>query len=351
MTTSVDQLLDALQTCGQPWWEDTPIELVETMLGFVFQRLTNDKGTVAQELSFIRERVAAVRQAGASETALQSIEEALAQVRRNLGRGPFLTDVQQVVGNLLPVMMCYLVPPKVKGGKDLKWQFSTEELGLRAIEWFRTLYQPIDPNEGMSQSSHPKDIVPLDKLPQWCHHPACPHVTAPTGPWFSVTVPNGPRNDRPKLKQCSRCQEATYCSPECQRAHWKVHKPACQVFASAKEVEKLYRTHGEYQSMLCGYAADAGSSQKRGAVHFVFEEDSVATLHAMANADEFLRSVRQVSEGESTGCFGWAFGGQSVRRLCWTACRDSSAQRARATALWPLSLLQPRACPGHFVLC
>jgi hypothetical protein len=28
---------------------------------------------------------------------------------------------------------------------------------------------------------------------------------------------------------CSRCLSAVYCSPACQRAHWRTHKPACQV--------------------------------------------------------------------------------------------------------------------------
>ncbi|KAI0699492.1 hypothetical protein C8T65DRAFT_812518 [Cerioporus squamosus] len=32
------------------------------------------------------------------------------------------------------------------------------------------------------------------------------------------------------LKKCSGCHGATgvYCSPECQKAHWKVHKPMCR---------------------------------------------------------------------------------------------------------------------------
>ncbi|KAG8739258.1 hypothetical protein FRC11_000805 [Ceratobasidium sp. 423] len=32
---------------------------------------------------------------------------------------------------------------------------------------------------------------------------------------------------KPKLSACSRCKEARYCSVECQRQHWKVHKKDC----------------------------------------------------------------------------------------------------------------------------
>ncbi len=31
----------------------------------------------------------------------------------------------------------------------------------------------------------------------------------------------------PALCLCSRCQVTRYCSPVCQKAHWKIHKDAC----------------------------------------------------------------------------------------------------------------------------
>ncbi|TFK66417.1 hypothetical protein BDN72DRAFT_961794 [Pluteus cervinus] len=33
-----------------------------------------------------------------------------------------------------------------------------------------------------------------------------------------------------QLKNCARCKVARYCSVECQRKHWKAHKPTCQSF-------------------------------------------------------------------------------------------------------------------------
>ncbi|KAL6761550.1 hypothetical protein V8C86DRAFT_2531593 [Haematococcus lacustris] len=35
------------------------------------------------------------------------------------------------------------------------------------------------------------------------------------------------------LFRCSRCREVTYCSPACQKKHWKAHKAACHVPADA----------------------------------------------------------------------------------------------------------------------
>ncbi|KAJ7129322.1 hypothetical protein C8R44DRAFT_75213 [Mycena epipterygia] len=31
----------------------------------------------------------------------------------------------------------------------------------------------------------------------------------------------------PKLRKCARCHVARYCSPECQKNDWKLHKPVC----------------------------------------------------------------------------------------------------------------------------
>ena len=39
--------------------------------------------------------------------------------------------------------------------------------------------------------------------------------------------------DRPKPLRCSRCKAAYYCNQECQRAHWRAHKPHCTAAAAA----------------------------------------------------------------------------------------------------------------------
>ncbi|EGO26200.1 hypothetical protein SERLADRAFT_463000 [Serpula lacrymans var. lacrymans S7.9] len=44
---------------------------------------------------------------------------------------------------------------------------------------------------------------------------------------------------RVQLKVCSRCKQARYCSPQCQKAHWRTeHKKECEVvgLAPAKDI-------------------------------------------------------------------------------------------------------------------
>ena len=53
-----------------------------------------------------------------------------------------------------------------------------------------------------------------------CNNPEC-------------SVSNG-RVERSKTKYCSRCRRLTYCSRECQEAHWMTHKPFCDKCAARK---------------------------------------------------------------------------------------------------------------------
>ena len=36
-----------------------------------------------------------------------------------------------------------------------------------------------------------------------------------------------------KLPQCSQCAQAYYCNADCQRKHWRKHKPVCQAAVAA----------------------------------------------------------------------------------------------------------------------
>ncbi|KAG1750547.1 ankyrin repeat-containing domain protein [Suillus paluster] len=51
------------------------------------------------------------------------------------------------------------------------------------------------------------------------------------------------------LKQCGRCHTVRYCSSDCQRMHWKTHKPLCQPFSTSTTVT-LKPTYGDFSSAI-----------------------------------------------------------------------------------------------------
>ena len=44
------------------------------------------------------------------------------------------------------------------------------------------------------------------------------------------------------MKKCARCQEVTYCSRDCQRGDWKVHKVTCRAVHTVTSTGGLRHT-------------------------------------------------------------------------------------------------------------
>jgi len=61
-------------------------------------------------------------------------------------------------------------------------------------------------------------------VPLCCNHPVCANISRT----LEVSLVSG------HSTKCSGCRVARYCCRECQKQHWKQHKPVCQALAAAR---------------------------------------------------------------------------------------------------------------------
>ena len=60
------------------------------------------------------------------------------------------------------------------------------------------------------------------------------------------------RSGKTKLQKCSKCNSVRYCSKECQKTHWAIHKALCkeivkrQAIADAARLNEVYDTALDY---------------------------------------------------------------------------------------------------------
>ena len=81
--------------------------------------------------------------------------------------------------------------------------------------------------------------------------------------------------------RCSACREAVYCSKECQRAHWSVHKKQCKIAKLFRLAFELTRDDKEINTVVKESAqckSNVDNVAQRRAV--VFDFPDVATLEA-----------------------------------------------------------------------
>ena len=88
-----------------------------------------------------------------------------------------------------------------------------------------------------------------------------PHATGGTASQAAVVVPEAKRycwhcriihdDVAVKLKVCTRCKTARYCSIDCQRKDWKSHKDPCGVFKKLRAKPTLPLSYSFISRMVC----------------------------------------------------------------------------------------------------
>ncbi|CAL1697555.1 unnamed protein product [Somion occarium] len=84
----------------------------------------------------------------------------------------------------------------------------------------------------------------------------------------------GGREPQVTLFRCSGCKHIYYCSKECQKTNWKVHKEACKEAAAAKATDwiKFRESPIPANNTLLAHALGLYRDPSRGHTHIVFRE-------------------------------------------------------------------------------
>jgi len=51
------------------------------------------------------------------------------------------------------------------------------------------------------------------------------------------------------LRKCSTCTTVKYCSRDCQKSHWKAHKPVCRILAGFANADDMHQYHMVYSDI------------------------------------------------------------------------------------------------------
>lgn len=110
--------------------------------------------------------------------------------------------------------------------------------------------------------------------------------------------------DGEKLHLCSACKTIRYCSPECQKSAWKIHKIECKKLVGMKKIgdrvefvtTKLMETWGTDVSMFKKYCKIRGVSLKRSV--FTIPYDEIVDIHNTTDIKEIIDATNKWMQKE-----------------------------------------------------
>lgn len=105
-----------------------------------------------------------------------------------------------------------------------------------------------------------------------------------------------------KFKTCGKCRVSHYCSPECQKAHWKNHKMYCEQLGSKRDIKQWIHLTNAFiearKEKLREYAKILSKTVDK--VAFLLHFDSITvSIHEPV---EFLGQMLKIWDDESLKC-------------------------------------------------
>lgn len=108
-----------------------------------------------------------------------------------------------------------------------------------------------------------------------------------------------PAKDGEKLKLCANCGTARYCSTECQKKGWKLHKPECEKITGMKKVadrvqyvtKKLIESWNNDISRFKHYCRYKGVSLKRSVFTVLF--DDIIDIHDTTDVKQCVEAINK----------------------------------------------------------
>ena len=119
-----------------------------------------------------------------------------------------------------------------------------------------------------------------------------------------------------QMKKCAACSAVRYCSRECQKKHWKQHKPSCTVLTGEKQSSK----NGKKMEGKDGEKIKKGSSKKKGGEEKEVEkekEDVVSFQPKVANISKCSNCGKQSSRLKRCQCLTVAYCDSFCQRCDW----------------------------------
>ena len=98
-----------------------------------------------------------------------------------------------------------------------------------------------------------------------------------------------------RLKTCARCQSVKYCSVDCQRTHWSVHKASCAAAAAARSGEANSAQESGHSSTRA-----TGSTEPSASTHAAAPSNRTASSISVVSASSAAAAATAFATMEST---------------------------------------------------